>query len=81
MNYLKLTLQELIKNCKEKNIANFLKGSIRQHEKKKEEKPSEKSTNTAPLHMGQSLLNGRAWQIYLHNKKVILVDQDVPCKI
>ena len=60
VNYLKLTLQELIKNCKEKNIANFLKGSIKQHEKKKEEKPSEKSSNTAPLHMEQSLLDGRA---------------------
>ena len=81
VKYLKLTLQELIKNCKEKKHCKFPKGKHQTAWKKKEEKQSEKSTNTAPLHMGQSLLNGRAWQIYLHNKKVILVDQDVPCKI
>ena len=35
MNYLKVTLQELIKNDKETNIANILKGIVRQHEKEK----------------------------------------------
>ena len=33
VKYLKLTLQELIKNGKDINIANFLKGIIRQQEK------------------------------------------------
>ena len=53
MNYLKLTLQEeIIKKYKKTNIANFLNKIIRQYEIEKGEKPSKKSTNTAPLHMG-----------------------------
>ena len=54
------TLQEIITKNKEGDIAKFLKEIIRRHEKENEEKHLKKSTSTAPLHIGLSLLDRRA---------------------
>ena len=54
------TIQEVLRNNSEIDIAIFLKKVIRSRDKEREkEKPKKKTTNTAPLSIGLSLPDGR----------------------